>query len=157
MFKPKLAMHAISDYKSSFLELLPHPPNYCFLKFLIVLCSSSEIPCHHIIATERGTMHRCLSHSTTLFLALRLPQLPPLTTPFFRPPSVFLVYNPPSSPSSCAFFFPGTEKMRSCAVCPEINRPYSPLSRAAEAASSLYLAVQYEQGRVVEMGETQGC
>lgn len=98
-------MHAISDYKSSFLELLPHPPNYCFLKFLIVLCSSSEIPCHHIIATERGTMHRCLSHSTTLFLALRLPQLPPLTTPFFRPPSVFLVYNPPSSPSSCAFFF----------------------------------------------------
>lgn len=46
--------------------------------------------------------------------------------------------------------------MRSCAVCPEINRPYSPLRRAAEAASSLYLAVQYVRGRAVAMGETQG-
>lgn len=101
MSKPKLAMHTISDYYSSFLELLPHPPNYCFFIFLIVLCSSSEISCHHITATERGTMHRYFSHSTTLFLALRLPQLRPLTTPFFRPPSLF----PPSSPSSCAFSF----------------------------------------------------
>lgn len=95
-------MHTISHYKTSFLELLPHPQNYCFFIFLIVLCSSSKISCHHITATERGTMHQCFPHSTTLFLALRLPQLPPLTTPFFALPHFFAL---PSLPSSCAFFF----------------------------------------------------
>lgn len=84
-------------------------------------------------------------------LSLQLPVFCP--SPHFsgaRPPIIAFLSTP------VHFFFPGT-KMRSCAACPKINRPYSPLRRAAEAASSLYLAVQYVQGRAVEMGETQGC
>lgn len=39
--------------------------------------------------------------------------------------------------------------MRSGAFGPQINRPYSPLSQAAEATSSLYLPVLYVLGRRV--------
>lgn len=72
------------------------------------------------------------------------------------------IYHPPHTPPSCFFVvhpshhhlphhlhpnpFYSQEKMRSGALCPQINRPYSPLSQAAEATSALYSAVQYGVG-----------
>lgn len=88
--------------------------------------------------------------------------LHPLLCPLHLP-HVFVVYRPPPPPrplpppppssSLPSILQPGREKMRSGAFCPQINRPYSPLSQAAEAASSLYSAVQYVQGGERERGD----
>lgn len=97
-------------------------------------------------------------------------------------PVFYLCLHQPPPPRSCFFVvhpshhhhphhlhpnpFCSQEKMRSAALCPQINRPYSPLSQAAEATSALYSAVQYgggggeRQKRGVCVGEgrwTQGC
>ena len=107
-----------------------------------------------VTAAERVTKHRCLSYFSSfvsLFLSPSpLPQHP--CTPSSAPlhlPYVFVVCPtpppPPPSSSPLSILQPSLEKMRSGAFCPQINRPYSPLSRAAEAASSLYSAVQYVQ------------
>lgn len=81
----KLALRTVLNHKSCFLKLLPHPPclQVPLFSFLTVLFSSSGKLHHHVTATERLTMHRCFSHSPTLCLALRHPQIPPPMTPFF--------------------------------------------------------------------------
>ena len=131
-----------------------------------------------VTAAERVTKHRCLSYFSS-FVSLFLPPSYPSSlpqhpcTPSSAPlhlPYVFVVCYPPPhhhhnqpipSSSPLSILQPSLEKMRSGAFCPQINRPYSPLSRAAEAASSLYSAVQFVQwGRGRERrggGGTQGC
>lgn len=96
-----------------------------------------------VTAAERAiTKHQCRSYFSSLFLLLALPPLPSLSSSHvccLLPP----LTPPPPSSSLQSILQPGLGKMRSGAFCPQINRPYSPLRQAAEATSSLYLAVQY--------------
>lgn len=94
-------------------------------------------------------MHRCLSYFSTLFLALSS------CTPFSTLSTSLTFFLLCMTPHHCLplhshlfFLQPGKDKMRSTAFCPQINKPYSPLSPAVEVASSLYLAVQYGRGEV---------
>lgn len=162
IFIPKLALRTVLNHKSCFLELLPNLPclHISLFSFLTVLYSSSG-KLHHHGNRKANNASMFLSFFHFVSRAASSSTSSPSDSLFCPPhlPHIFLVYDPPHHhlPLHSHAVFSGTEQMRSCAFCLQINRPRSPLSRAAEAASSLCLAVQYEQGRAVEMGETQGC
>lgn len=154
MIIPKLSLRTVLNHKSCLLELLPHPLRLhvspCFFHSCPLLLLREIAPSHHCNRkANTASMLLSFPHFVSRAASPSTPSTTPPRRPFFilPPPSHFSGERPPHHhlPLHSRAVFAGAEQMRSCAVCLQINRPRSPLSRAAEAASFLYLAAQYEQ------------
>lgn len=148
-----------SIFLSSSSPLL-HPPPLCWPSSLCSVLGESARWCHRSWKSNKAPVPLLFFQFCFSLSASFIPFLPP-PTPLHSllcpspSPLRFCCVLPPTPPpplpppipssSPLSILQPSLEKMRSGAFCPQINRPYSPLSRAAEAASSLYSAVQYVQ------------
>lgn len=110
IFIPKLALRTVLIQKSCLLELLPNLPclHISLFSFLTVLCSSSG-KLHHHCNRKANNASMFLSFFHFVSRAASSSTSSPSDSLFCPPhlPHIFLVYDPPSSPSSplpCSFF-----------------------------------------------------